>query len=159
LERGDVDLLIIPSEFSSKAHPSEVILEEEFLAIVWSQGKLAKRKLTRREFAEASHVVAQPPGGATSLETLLFRRQDVARRHDVTTYSFTTLAPLVVGTDRIATVHGRLARQAEQTLPIRIVELPFKLPKMKQVAQWHKYRSQDAGLIWLRGLLREAAAE
>ena len=25
--------------------------------------------------------------------------------------------------------------------------------------QWHKYRSQDAGLIWLRGVIREAAAQ
>ena len=37
LERGDVDLLIIPKEFCSRRHPFEVILEEEFCAIVWSE--------------------------------------------------------------------------------------------------------------------------
>jgi LysR family nod box-dependent transcriptional activator len=159
LDRGDVDLLIIPSEFCSKRHPSEVILEEEFCGIVWSEGKLARRRLTRREFSEASHVVMQPPGGAQSLETVFFKRHDVVRRNDVTTYSFTTIPYLVVGTDRVATIHGRLARHAQRTLPIKIVELPFRLPKMKQAVQWHKYRSQDAGLIWLRGLIGEAASQ
>ena len=47
----------------------------------------------------------------------------------MTTYSFNTMPMLVVGTDRIATIHRRLAEQAAQPLPIRIVELPFRLPK------------------------------
>lgn len=159
LDRGDVDLLIIPSDFCSKRHPSEVILEEEFCAIVWSEGKLARQRMTRNAFLKASHVVMQPPGGAQSLETAFFRRHDVVRRTDVATYGFTTIPQLVVGTDRIATIHGRLARHAQRTLPIKIIELPFRLPKMKQAVQWHKYRSQDAGLIWLRGLIREAARQ
>jgi len=159
LDRGDVDLLIIPNEFCSKRHPSEVILEEEFRGIVWSEGKLARRRLTRQDFREASHVVMQPPGGAQSLETVFFKRHEVVRRTDVTTYGFTTIPQLIVGTDRIATIHGRLARQAQRTLPIEIIELPFRLPKMKQAVQWHKYRSQDPGLIWLRDLIREAARQ
>ena len=159
LERGEVDLMIIPSEFRAKRHPSEIILEEEFRAIVWSEGKFAGKRLTRREFCAASHVVMHPPGGAQSLETVYFKQHDVTRREDVTTYNFSTIPYLVVGTDRVATIHGRLARQAQRSLPIEIVDLPFRLPKMKQSAQWHKYRSQDAGLIWLRGIIREAAAQ
>ena len=158
LERGDLDLLIIPREFCSRRHPFEIILEETFCAIVWSEGKLAREKLTRRSFAEASHVVMQPPGGAQSLESVFFKQYDLVRRADVMTYSFNTIALLVVGTDRIATIHRRLAEQAARSLPIRVLELPYRLPKMQQAVQWHKYRSQDAGLIWLRGVIREAAA-
>ena len=158
LNRGDVDLVIIPQDFCARAHPHEVLYEEEFRAIVWKHGALAKTRITRREFSEASHVVMQPPGNAQSLETVYFRRQDIIRRAEVTTYSFNTIPLLVIGTDRIATIHSRLARQAEQLLPIRIVDIPFRLPKMKQAMQWHKFRTQDAGLIWLRGVFREAAA-
>lgn len=157
LDRGDVDLLIIPSEFASRRHPSEAILEEEFCAIVWSEGKLAQRRLSRRDFLAASHVVMQTPGGAQSLESVFFKQHDLVRRNDVTTYSFSTIPQLIVGTDRIATIHRRLARQAQRALPIKIMELPFRLPKMEQSVQWHKYRSQDAGLIWLRGLISEVA--
>ena len=159
LERGDVDLLIIPKEFCSRQHPFEVILEEDFCAIVWSDAELAREKLTRRSFAEASHVVMRTPDGAQSLELVFFRKHDLVRRVEVATYSFNTMALLLVGTNRIATIHRRLAEQAAQKLPIRILELPYRLPRMQQAIQWHKYRSQDAGLIWLRGVFREAAAQ
>lgn len=159
LERGDVDLLIIPKEFCSRQHPFEIILEEEFCAIVWTEGRLAREKLTRRSFAEASHIAMQAPGGAPSLESVFFKQHDLVRRTDVMTYSFNTMPLLVVGTDRVATIHRRLANQAARTLPIKIIELPYRLPKMQQSIQWHRYRSQDAGLIWLRGVICEAAAQ
>jgi LysR family transcriptional regulator, nod-box dependent transcriptional activator len=158
LERGDVDLLLIPTEFRSRRHPYEIAFEEDFCGVVWKDGRLAVGKLTRLAFVEASHVAVQPPGGAQPLESILFRQYDLVRRTDVITYSFMSLPSLVIGTDRIATVHRRLAQQAERTLPVKILELPYRLPKMRQAAQWHKYRAQDAGLIWLRRVIREAAA-
>jgi len=159
LERGDVDLLIIPKEFCSRQHPFEVVLEEEFCAIVWSGGRFANARLTRRAFADASHVVMRTPDGAQSLESVFFKQHDLIRRVDVATYNFTTIPLLVVGTDRIATVHRKLAEQAAQALPIRIRELPYRLPKMQQTVQWHKQRSQDAGMIWLRNVIHEAASQ
>lgn len=157
LERGDVDLLVIPKNFCSRQHPFEIGLEEEFCAIAWSEGKFGKGKLSRRAFAEASHVVMKTSDGAQSLESVFFREHDLARRVDIATYNFTTIPLLVVGSDRLATVHRRLAEQSARALPIRILDLPYRLPRMQQAIQWHKYRSQDAGLIWLRAALRQAA--
>jgi LysR family transcriptional regulator, nod-box dependent transcriptional activator len=158
LDRGDVDLLIIPLEYCSRRHPSEVFLEEEYVGVVWKHGSLAQRKLSRRDFAEASHIAMQSAGGTQSLESLYFRQRGITRRIEVTTFGFSMLPFLVVNTDRIATVHARLARQLEATLPIKIVELPVRLPHMREAMQWHKYRSQDDGLIWLRGLIRDVAS-
>jgi len=157
LDRGDADLLIIPTEYSARRHPSEVIFEEDFVGVVWSGGRLAGQRLTRKAFLTASHVVAQPPSATQSLETMLFRRLGVTRNIEVTSFSFSTIPQLLIGTDRIATLHRRLAERARAIMPLEILELPFRLPKMKQALQWHKNRSQDAGLIWLRGVIREAA--
>jgi DNA-binding transcriptional LysR family regulator len=157
LDRGDVDLLVIPSEYASRRHPSEIIYEEEFVVIAWSDGPLGRSPLTRRAFLDASHVVAQPQSAAQSLESVYFRRLGVSRRIDVTTFSFGTIPQLIVNTDRVATVHGRLAERARAQLPIAVLKLPFRLPKMKQTLQWHKYRAQDSGLIWLRALILAAA--
>ena len=159
LERGDVDLLIIPKEFCSRQHPFEVILEEDFCAIVWSDAELAREKLTRRSFAEASHVVMRTPDGAQSLESVFFRQHDLVRRVEVATYSFNTMALLVVGTDRIATTIGDLRSRRRRNCQSESLSFRIRLPRMQQAIQWHKYRSQDAGLIWLRGVFREAAAQ
>lgn len=159
LEQGAADLLIIPHEFCSKLHPSEVVLEEDYCVVVWNEGRYASSKLSRREFSKAAHVVMQPSEGGLSLETLYLARRGVERRIDVTTYSFSSMPGLVAGTNRIATLHRRLANDALRRWPIKIVELPFKLPPMRQSVQWHKYRSNDAGLIWLLGMIRAAAKE
>jgi DNA-binding transcriptional LysR family regulator len=159
LERGDVDLLIMPREFCSKLHPSEVVLEDHFAVVAWSKGRYATRKLSRAEFSKAPHVVMQPSEGRQSLETFYLAQSGVERRMDVSTYSFSSLAQLVVGTNRIATVHRRLAKAAQRGLPIKILELPFQLPPLQQSVQWHKYRSNDAGLIWLRDMIRVAAKD
>ena len=98
------------------------------------------------------------PDGAQSLESVFFLKQSVTRRIEVTTHSFTTIPALVSGSDRLATLHQRLATQAQLAFPIVILELPFRMPPMRQTMQWHKHRAQDVALIWLRALVREAAA-
>ena len=67
-----------------------------------------------------------------------------------------TPTTVVVGTDCIATVHARLARQMQGFLPIELRPPPIPIGAMEQSLQWHKYRTQDTGLVWLRGLLSKA---
>jgi hypothetical protein len=43
-------------------------------------------------------------------------------------------------------------------LPIELRQPPLPITAMEQGLQWHKYRTQDPGLVWLRGLLRRAVA-
>jgi len=74
----------------------------------------------------------------------------------VTSYGFSALATMVVGTDLIATVHARLARALQPAWPIELRTPPLPITAMEQGLQWHKYRTQDPGLVWLRGLLRRA---
>jgi DNA-binding transcriptional LysR family regulator len=90
----------------------------------------------------------QPPGGVQSLEPVFFKEQGITGRVDLTAYRFNTIPSLVVNTDCIATVHGRLARQAEARLPIKILKLPFRLPRMRQAMPWHKSGpTRDAGAL------------
>ncbi|MGV7215209.1 LysR family transcriptional regulator [Bradyrhizobium sp. UFLA05-112] len=157
LEQGAVDLLIIPREFCSENHPFEKVLQDDFCAVAWTKGRYAKGKLTMKDFSSAPHVVMQPSEGMQSLETVFLTRLGIERRIDVITYSFSSMAGLVAGTNRIATIHRRLAKEALRRLPIKILELPFQLPQMNQSVQWHRYRSNDAGLAWLLKTIKLAA--
>jgi LysR family transcriptional regulator, nod-box dependent transcriptional activator len=156
LERGEADLLIIPSEYASSEHPTEALFDEDFVCVCWDQSAYAGGKLTRRKFLEASHVVMQPTNQALSYESAIMTRLGVERRIGVRTFSFAALPHLVVGTDRIATIHARLAMLAQKSLPIRLMRPPFDIPPMRQVMQWHSYLMKDPGMVWLRNLLREA---
>ena len=156
LERGEADLLLIPQIYCSPDHPTEALFDEEFVCVVWSGGRYAQGGLSFEQYVAAGHVVTQPAGAQASVEGWFVKHHGAVRRIEVTTYSFAAAAHLVVGTDRIATVHARLARQAQHSLPIVVLPPPMEVPRMQQAMQWHKYRTQDPGLMWLRGLLHEA---
>ena len=36
---------------------------------------------------------------------------------------------------------------------------PFELPKLKEAMQWHTLFDKDPAGVWLRGLLKQVAAE
>jgi len=158
LERGEADLLVIPMDYCSPEHPTEVLFEESFCCVVWAEGRFARRRLDRKAYLSGGHVVVTPGGAVDSaFEARFMERHGVARRVEVTTFSFVAAPALVVGTDRIATVHARLARHALRSLPLKICASPLPIPNISEAMQWHRYRTQDPGLMWLRGLLLQAA--
>jgi LysR family nod box-dependent transcriptional activator len=158
LERGEADLLIIPTGFMSPDHPSEVLYRENFVCMVWRDGALAGGRLDFERYVAAEHVVMQPAGGrADAFEGWFLKRYGITRRVAVLTYSFITLPALVVGTDRVATVHERVARRLAGVWPLEIQPAPLAIDAMEQAMQWHKLRTNDPGLAWLRGLAADAA--
>jgi DNA-binding transcriptional LysR family regulator len=158
LERGEADLLIIPTGFMSPDHPREVLYRENFVCMVWRDAALARGELSFEQYVAAEHVVMQPGSGRVdAFEGWFLKRYGVTRRVAVLTYSFITLPALLVGTNRIATVHERVARRLVGAWPLEIRPTPLKIDPMEQAMQWHKFRTNDPGLAWLRSLMAEAA--
>lgn len=157
LERGEADLLVIPRGFISPDHPDEVLYREDFVCVMWSGSKLAQGVFTFERYLAAGHVVMQPQGTTgESFENWFVKRFGVARQVAVTTYSFAAMPALVCGTEYVATVHARLAKALARAWPLAITLPPLPIESMQQAMQWHKYRTQDPGLTWLRGLLAQA---
>jgi DNA-binding transcriptional LysR family regulator len=157
LERGEADLLIIPRGFMSPDHPQEVLYGEAFDCVLWQGSALAQGDFSFERYVAASHVVMQPPGGiGDSFEAWFVKRYGITRRVAVTTYSFATLPALVQGSELVATVHARLARLFVGSWPLVVRTPPLPMEQMQQSVQWHKYRTQDPGLSWLRALLKRA---
>ena len=159
LDRGEADLLIAPKVFSSPDHLSMALFEDEYCCLVWKGSRLAEGPLTEVDFISAGHVRMVPSTGANSFEDQFLEKRGISRRIEVNCYSFTALPYLVLGTDRIATVHGLIARHAMSHLPLVRHPLPFPWIALDEVLQWHGHRSRDSGLIWLRDVFRKAVGE
>lgn len=158
LERGEADMLVIPKPYCSAEHSTETLFVEDFVCVVWNQSALARSGLTFERYAQAGHASMQPTDNAQpAFETWFMQRFGLIRRVEVTCYSFASLPFLVVGTELVATVHTRLARQLMRSLPITLLPLPLPMEPLDQSMQWHKYRTADPAMVWLRQLVREAA--
>jgi DNA-binding transcriptional LysR family regulator len=159
LSRGEADLLLIPDNYLATDHPSEVLFEESYVCVIWKDHSTIGDTLSFEEYLAASHVAVQyGHEHLPAFEGWFLQRFGVVRKIQVVTPNLLAPPELVVGTDRIATIHRRVAQRASATLPIRILPSPIEIPSLKLAMQWHQYRSSDPGLLWLRELLRRAAA-
>lgn len=154
LEQGDADLLIIPAQYVSPDHPSESLFEEEYLCVTWSGNSRIQEELTFNDYLECGHVVANYATGQqrAAFDSWFLDRFGIKRQVEVSAPTMAALPRMVVGTDRIATVHKRLALQAEQMLPIRLWQPPLDVPTLVQKLQWHRHRDADPALTWMRAL-------
>jgi LysR family nod box-dependent transcriptional activator len=46
LDRGEVDLLVMPQQWTSARHPSEDLFEDHYVCVVWAGSKLTSRRFT-----------------------------------------------------------------------------------------------------------------
>jgi LysR family transcriptional regulator, nod-box dependent transcriptional activator len=158
LERGEADLLIIPGIFCSPDHPQQRLFADHFVCVVWKHSPLAEGEMSLERYLAASHVDMQPADDELPVLEHWFTTAHRMRRHiAVTSHNFVAIPHMVVGSDLIGTVHSRLAQLVLPAIPVVVKPVPLPITEFEQTLQWHKYRSRDPGLIWLRGLLEEAA--
>jgi LysR family nod box-dependent transcriptional activator len=158
LMRGEVDLMIAPENYVAKDHPSQLLFEEEYVCVVWDQNTKVGERLPLEQYLELGHVgVAFSRSRTPGIEEWFMSRYGCKRRLEVITHDFNTLPQLVIGTERVATMHSRLAQLYARNLPLRILPPPVELPSMQEYMSWHRSLDRDPLLRWLREKLLEIA--
>ncbi|MDX3905936.1 MAG: LysR family transcriptional regulator [Pigmentiphaga sp.] len=160
LERGEIDLLIIPSVYALPDYPQATLFEDPWLAIAWQGNALIGDTLTEDQYFDLEHVIKRenhpmfPPLDERSLSSFKRRRKVAA---GVPQYS---LLPMCLpATPHIATVQSGLARRYAQWLPLRLMDLPITIPPLTEVMQWPRHKAGDDGMRWLRDSISEVCAQ
>jgi len=160
LERGGVDILLTIDYALSPDHPSQILFEDDYVVVGWKESPVMKQAITRERYFELGHVTAR--FGRTRIPAFddwFMRRQTQQRRVEVVSPSFLSVASLVIGTDRIATMHRRLARRVVEQMPLAMQPLPFEIPPIREAAQWHISNNNDPAIRWVVERLVAVAAE
>lgn len=158
LDRGEIDLLVTIDFAITSDHPSEPLFEDNYVVVGWDQNPHIADGIDTETYFRLGHVMTGLAGSRkTAFEEWFLRSQSLKRRVEVTTPSFLSVPVLLIGTDRIATVHRRLAERLAKQLPLKILSTPFDIPPIRQSVQWHKANSNDPCLSWLVRKLRESA--
>jgi len=159
LDRGEVDLLIMPMKYLSEDHPRQVLFEETYKCVVWEGNTEVGETLSMERFLEMSHIASSfGDNRQLTMDQWFLQTTGVERRVGITTNDFNTVPGMVINTNRIATMHARLAEHFARYFPLRLLEPPVALPSVTMAMQWHKYLDKDPGHRWFReGLLGLAA--
>lgn len=156
LQRGDVDIIMMPEHYALPDHPKVILFEEDYHCVVWTDNPLVGDEVSLEQYMALGHVVVRH-GRIPTFDAWFLQRFGQTRRVEVVVPNFNLAPQLLVGTDRIATVHTRLAALYADHLELRLLPTPIEFPRIVEVAQWHKYRERDPAIIWLCDLMREVA--
>jgi DNA-binding transcriptional LysR family regulator len=159
LDQGKADLLITLEEYVHPDHPVELLFEENLVVAGWRENPLFSRPMSEADVMGCGHVtVAVGRVGTASFADRQLAMMGKSRRIQVTTGSFLAVPWILIGTQRVAFMHERLARAVAKTFPIAYAPVPFAFPSMREFAQHHRARDSDTGLQWLRRQLVEVSA-
>lgn len=160
LQRGFADLLITLDTVISTEHPSEMLYEDDFVVVAWSGNRVTDGPMTKALYEQLGHVTVRFGRQRTpSFEEWALRSQAVHRRIEVVAPTFASVAGLLVGSERIATMHRRLANSMARAMPLKIMEVPFDIPSIRQAVQWSQASANDHALLWVVSRLKQIAAE
>jgi LysR family transcriptional regulator, nod-box dependent transcriptional activator len=151
LEAGEVDILITPQAYISKDHPAELLFEEDHVIVGWSGNVALSMPPSAETFFGLGHVVIQfPQSRAMPFAESEIAKLGFTRRVELIAPSFTSVPKLLVDTLRVSVMHRRLADRYARSLPLTIQPLPFAIPPLREMVQYHQVRSADAGIQWLK---------
>jgi LysR family transcriptional regulator, nod-box dependent transcriptional activator len=150
LERGFIDLLITIDYAISADHPSKLLFEDDYVVVGWSGNPAMAQPMTRDLYFDLEHVVAGfGKGKVSAFDDWFMRRQKQSRKVKVLVPSFLSMSAFIVGTNRIATMHRRMAARLSANLPLVSRAVPFDIPSIREAIQWHVSNDNDPALRWV----------
>jgi len=159
IDRGYVDLLLTINYAISPDHPSLLLFEDDYVVVGARENPAMHEPMTRELYFRLGHVSARfGKSRVPAFEDWFVRRQKQQRRVEVVAPTFLSLPGLIAGTNRIATVHRRMAEIVVRSMPLVMREVPFAIPPIRESVQWNIANSNDRALRWVVERFQAAAA-
>jgi DNA-binding transcriptional LysR family regulator len=152
----DTDALLLPHGFLSDL-PYQDLLQDDWTCLIARGNTEVGGTLTTEHLARLPWVFTyhQPTAFTTAVREL--RIHGIEPHVQIVTENYSTLPPLVAGTERVALIQRRLALQLADPGSFRVLPSPVPLAPLALAAWWHPANTADAGHQWLRRLLLDAA--
>lgn len=150
LASGEIDFAVLPAEFEPSL-PSVALFEDTWVCAAWAGHPSIGDKLTIEEFLKHPHLAfnISDPGHASVADEHLAREGHM-RRIVASTESFTAAPFLLRGTSLLTIVPRRLGERMREAAEIRLFELPFKVPPLREKLAWNPRFTTSPGHMWLR---------
>jgi DNA-binding transcriptional LysR family regulator len=161
LEAGEIDMRIAWVRNASGSLRSRPLFQDSLICIARADHPDIGDGLTLARFLELPHVRPQVIGRTTTAQAI---EEAVAARGGklrigLALQNYLTIPHIVANSDFIATLPRRLAEAMSPQLPIKLLDPPLRLPRMRYAAFWHDRSHTDPGHQWLRRIIAEAASK
>jgi DNA-binding transcriptional LysR family regulator len=160
LERGEIDFLVGWTVTPAPSLRSRQLFTDKLVCIARAgHPKLRDDALTYEKFVQLPQILYDVPGRLTT--GLLLEERLAQEGHPLTVkfrvQNSLTVGEVVADSDLIATLPNMFATRFLKKYPLKIFELPIRLPQMQNRAFWHERMHSDPRSRWFRKLLADVA--
>lgn len=158
-DRGGIDLLALPAQYLPRLKQSHAKwFDDEQVCMVCRTNRQVGKRLSFDQYMALGHVAVRlGDDRAITFEEWFLPRYGKQRRVEGSVDNFGTLPMLVLGTERIVTLHRRLAEHFAERYPVRLVKAPFDMPPLQEHLCWPRHLDHDPAHVWFRNTLLAAA--
>jgi DNA-binding transcriptional LysR family regulator len=155
LESGAIDLAIgYYPDLQKRNFFQQTLFSDTFSNLIRADHPLAGRKLTIKQFLQLDHAVIRAESRTEEVIERFLARRKLNRRVVLETPHFASAPIIVAQSDLIVTIPEPLARYfCSVSSTVRMVDLPFSLPRIPLKQFWHGRYHQDARSRWLRTII------
>lgn len=149
LERGEIDVVLLPERAIDAAHPSRFLLEDDYAVLACARNREIEPTISKSFFFAHPHIGISDHGLFPTAERWLQSNYGQRRNVQLSVPSYYDVPKLLVGTSRLAVVHSRLADDFVARYPLIRRPVPLSIPAARICAQWHAINIADPGIAWL----------
>jgi LysR family nod box-dependent transcriptional activator len=160
LATRQVELSIEPDgRYRNRGFASEKLYRDPWIVAVWAGNTAVGARLTREQFLDLGHVTVSMRPYAFTLVDRVLGGFSQKLNVQVVTDSFSGLAMLLRGTQRIALMPARLAARLKAAAEIRLLSPPLPLNDVVLSMAWPTLYIRDEAHAWLRGVILDLAKQ
>jgi len=115
--------------------------------------------VTLADYADAAHLVIDVSGAGQPAIDRPLRALGIERRAPLSIPEHAAAPRALLGTQLIATLPERLARDPVDPERHTILTAPSEIEPMDYRLCWHPALERDAANLWLRGLVKDSVAD
>jgi len=153
LERGEIDLALGFFPDAPESLYQRELFQEDFVAVVPKSSPHGKAKLNLKRFTQLRHLIVSPWGGTTGTLDAALSAEGVTRTVYISLNHFLVAPAIVAASDYVVTLPRRLAHSFAEFYPLKVMELPLKLPSLSFRQLWHERTHHEPSHEWLRSSL------
>ncbi|HKU96233.1 MAG TPA: LysR family transcriptional regulator [Vineibacter sp.] len=151
LAAGNIDLAL--GNFQNLKNPSlfqQRLFYRNFVCIMSPGNRLARGRLTLRQFVAANHAVVDRGALSQSILEQAIEQLGIDRTVKVRCSNFLSVPSIIAGTDLLMVVPEDIGTLLARDGRITTRPVPFALPNLHVKQLWHRRFHNDAANKWLR---------
>jgi DNA-binding transcriptional LysR family regulator len=159
LDRGELDLAIGPHSHSGERFSYQLLLKDEFVAVLRKNHSATKiRELTAENFSDLPQLEISSARHATDFIDEALGQSKLARRIALRA-PFLSAVRILVSSDMVSVLPRRIAEELVRYRPLAICALPFSSPVIETAMIWPRWLYNQPAHGWLRNIVAGVSRE